>query len=190
MYLAGQLKFKRDRQSAPSVETMAGIGKRCSYLERRAESAERELKQIKLLRFLEKHIGDVEAGVVTGVTQVGVFVQLRKYLVDGLVRFDDMPDDWWEIDSRRVCVVGQRSGRRIAMGDRLDVQIAAVNIALRELNLMLAPTSSQATKRSPATKTSKRSPRQKTRKVGGGRSRTKNTGPKRSSKSPTRGRRR
>ncbi len=138
MYLEGKLRSRKDKTAAPSAQTLTETGKRCSYTERRAEAAERELKQVKVLRFLEKHIGDFEDGVVTGVTNVGVFVQLRQYLIDGLIRFADLPDDWWEISVRGGCIIGQRSGKRIAIGDQVRVQIAGVNLPARELDLVLA----------------------------------------------------
>jgi ribonuclease R len=137
MFLEGRLRGRGDRQSAPSADALADIGKRCSYTERRAESAERELRQVKLLRFLEKQVGAVEEGIVTDVTQLGLFVQLRRYQVDGLVRFEDLPGDWWEILPKEGCVRGQRSGQRIGIGDVIEVQIAGVDIAARELDLAI-----------------------------------------------------
>ena len=137
-YLAGELETRRGRRSTPSTETLTEIGTRCTYTEERAEAAERELRLIKILRFLETRVGAQEQGVVTGVTNVGVFVQLRKYLVDGLIRFSDLPDDWWDIDARAGCVVGQRSRKRIGIGDQIVVQIAGVDLASRELDLVLA----------------------------------------------------
>lgn len=137
-YLAGRLRTRKGRASAPSAETLAAVGGKCSVTERRAEAAERELRQVKVLRLLEKQLGNVEEGVVTGVTNVGVFVQLQKYLIDGLIRFEDLADDWWDINTRAGCVIGQQSGKRIAIGDQLRVQIAAVDLAARKLDLVLA----------------------------------------------------
>jgi ribonuclease R len=137
-YLTTGLKAKKHRDSAPSEEKLQAVGKHCTYTEHRAEDAERELRMVKTLQFLSKHLGDIEDGTVTGVTNVGIFVQLRKYLIDGLVRFDDMADDWWDLDPRGGCVIGQRSGRRIKIGDALRAQIAAVDLASRELKLVLA----------------------------------------------------
>lgn len=144
LYLTGRLKRPKDRKLAPSEETLLQVGKRSSYTERRAEAAERELRLVKMLRFLEGRLGEIEDGVVTGVTNIGVFVQLRKYLVDGLIRFDDLADDWWNVNTQGGYVVGERSGRRIGIGDVVKVQIAAVNMASRELNLVLAPGDAQA----------------------------------------------
>src|SRR5262249_35179238 len=72
----------------------------------------------------------------TGVTNVGVFVQLRKYLVDGLIRLDDMPDDWWDINPQGGYMIGQRTRRRVGIGNPVSVQIAAVDLAARELELV------------------------------------------------------
>jgi len=136
-HLAGRLRTAKQRASAPSEETLVAIGKRCTYTEQRAEDAERELRLVKILQFLAGRLGEIEDGIVTGVTNVGIFVQLRKYLIDGLLRFDDLADDWWELDPRGGCVYGQRSGRCIKIGDPLRVQIAAVDVAMRDLDLAL-----------------------------------------------------
>jgi ribonuclease R len=136
-YLDGKLDTKAGKEACPSSETLTDIGKRCSYTERRAEAAERELRQIKILRFLENHLGEIEEGVVTGVTNVGVFVQLRKYLIDGLVRFSDLPDDWWDVDAKAGCMVGQQSGTRVAIGDFVKVELAGVDVMSRELDLII-----------------------------------------------------
>ena len=160
MYLEGRLKTRRERKAAPSEETLTEVGRRCSYTERHAESAERELKLVKILRLLENRVGDIEAGVVTGVSNVGVFVQLKRYLIDGLIRFRDLPDDWWDIDVEGGCVVGRQRGVRIAIGDRLDVQIAAVDVTIRELDLALpagASTRGKRGKKSSSTTSTSRS---------------------------------
>ncbi len=138
LYLTGKLRGRKDRKSAPSEDTLLQIGKRCSYTERRAEDAERELRLVKMLRFLETRVGEVEEGVVTGVTNVGVFVQLRKYLVDGLIRMHDLPDDWWEVNPQGGYMIGQRTRQRIGIGHLVTVQIAGVDLAGRELDLVLA----------------------------------------------------
>jgi ribonuclease R len=139
MYLEGKLKTPRLRHGAPSEKTLSEIGRHCSYTERHAEAAERELRLIKILRLLEQRLGDIEEGVVTGVTRIGLFVQLRRYLVDGLVRFGDLPDDWWDVDVNAGCVVGRQREIRIGIGDILKVQIANVDITIRELDLAVPP---------------------------------------------------
>ena len=135
MHLRGRLKDKQGRRTVPRFSDLVEAGSHFSFTERRAEDAEREIKKVLVLQLLARRLGDEFDGIVTGVANVGVFVQLTEFLVDGLVRFADLPDDWWELDNRQGALIGQRSGRRIGVGDRLRVAIAGVDIAARELNL-------------------------------------------------------
>ncbi len=126
------------RAGVPTLEECVELGKHCSHTERRAEAAERELRLVHTLRLLERELGAEYGGVVTGVTNFGLFVQLDKYLIDGLLRFSDMSDDWWEVDAAAGCVVGQSSGQQFKIGDRLRVVSAAIKLPARELDLALA----------------------------------------------------
>jgi ribonuclease R len=136
-YVRGGFKKRRRRVEVPQLNACKELGVHCSRNERRAEAAERELKLVHILRLLEQRVGDEFEGIVTGVTNFGVFVQLPRYLVEGLLRFSDLPDDWWEVDSAAGCVIGQRTRRRLKIGDPVRVTIGAVDLADRELDLAL-----------------------------------------------------
>lgn len=146
-YLAGELGSRKDRRNAPSQASTVETGNHCSFTERRAEDAERELKKVLVLQLLAKRPGEVYHGIVTGVANIGVFVQISEFLVDGLIRFTHLPDDWWELDQRQGILYGQRTGRRIRIGDRLRVKIAGVNLAARELDLAPADAKAAPAKR-------------------------------------------
>jgi ribonuclease R len=137
-YVAGRLEGKGAVADQPSTSELKELGGHCSHQERRAEAAERELRLIKILRLLEDRVGEELAGVVTGVANFGIFVQLNEFHVDGLMKFDDLGDDWWEVDTTRGCVVGQRSGKRLSIGQSVKVAIAKVDISGRQLDLVLA----------------------------------------------------
>src|SRR5690606_28488242 len=111
------------------------IGKHISFTERRADDAERELRQVKILTLLKGRLGEAFRGVVTGITNFGIFVQLSEYLIDGLIRYEDLLDDWWDVDDRAGRVRGQRTGQVIGIGDVADVIVVNVDVARRELNL-------------------------------------------------------
>lgn len=136
-YLNGTLSAAKGKENQPNYQQLESLGNHCSTNERRAEGAERELKLVLILRLLEQHLGDEFKGVVTGVTNFGVFVQLEPWLVDGLLRFEDMEDDWWEVDPDRGCVIAERSGTRIAIGDTIQVTIAQIDIPDRRLDLSI-----------------------------------------------------
>jgi ribonuclease R len=123
---------------APDHDELAQLGKHISFTERRAEDAERELRQVKILRLLEGHLGEVFDGVVTGITNFGIFVQIQQYLIDGLIRYEDLLDDWWDVDERAGKIRGQRTGIRIGIGDAVKVLVVQVDLPRRELQLAIA----------------------------------------------------
>lgn len=123
---------------AAAAKALIDVGKQMSYLSRRAESAERELKQVKVLTLLSEEIGEEFEGVVTGVTNFGMFVQHPKYLTDGLLRIEDLGDDWWDVNTRTGRITGERSGDSFVLGSKLNVRIDQVDVSGRQLNLILA----------------------------------------------------
>ncbi len=124
-------------EDVPDVDELNEMGRRLSYNARRAESAESELRTVKVLQLLTEHVGDHFEGVVTGVTNFGLFVQHPKYLIDGLLRMEDLGDDWWEVDVKAGRVWGERTRQTFTMGTILKVQIAEVDVSARQLNLAL-----------------------------------------------------
>ncbi|NOX58205.1 MAG: ribonuclease R [Planctomycetes bacterium] len=136
-YVKGNLHTKAQIKSMPSDPELVELGAHCSRCERRAEAAERELRLVKIMRLLEARVGDQVPGVVTGVTNFGLYVQLREYLVDGLLRFEQLADDWWEVDTEHGCVIAEGSGKRIAIGQELQVSISLVDVAGRQISLAL-----------------------------------------------------
>ena len=123
--------------NVPDYNTLVRLARHLSFTERRAQDAERELRAVKVLDLLSQHIGDVIDGVVTGVNNSGVFVQSTRFLVEGQIRMNDLPPDYWIYDQRTACLRGQRSGRRITLGDLARVQIVAVNISSRRMEVRL-----------------------------------------------------
>ena len=89
-----------------------------------------------MLQLLAKKVGEEFDGVVTGVTNFGLFVQMPRFLVEGLITMDDLGDDWWQVDAQRGTVRGERSGKTYRIGDRCPVRIASVDVTARRLNLV------------------------------------------------------
>ena len=123
---------------ADDVSELTRLGEQCTTSERRAEATEDELREVLVLQFLQTKVGDEFEGVITGVTNFGLFVQSPQFLVEGLVRMQDLGDDWWEVEARYGQLRGERTGRRYRIGDLLRVRIAAVDVARRQLNLVPA----------------------------------------------------
>ncbi len=133
--LAEHCRGTLDARPPEDVAALVQLGEDCTAGEKRAEAAEAELRQVLLLQLLADRVGESFRGVVTGVTNFGIFVQSPKYLIEGLVRLEDLGDDWWEVSARYGHVRGERSGKTYRIGDVLEVRIAAVDIAKRQLNL-------------------------------------------------------
>jgi ribonuclease R len=113
---------------------LAEIGKRITFTEQRAEDAERELTNVLLLHMLGKKIGDELDCVVTGLTGFGVFVQSKKYGIDGLIQMSDLGSGQWKFDKRSQSITSQ-SGHNIRLGKSVKARIVSVNVPARQLNL-------------------------------------------------------
>jgi ribonuclease R len=128
-----------------SEEELAEIGRHATHTEVNAEMAERELRSFLVLQLLEGKVGETYAGVVTNVNPRGIFVQIDKYLVDGFIKSEDLPGDVtrdnlapsWRLDQRTGALVDQRSGRSFKFGDLVTVRIAGVDLARRQLDLVI-----------------------------------------------------
>ena len=124
-----------DDRPPENLSALTELGEKCSAAARRAEAAENELRETIVIGFLAEKIGQEYEGVITGVTNFGIFVQLRKFLIDGLVRLDDLGDDWWEVMPRYAQVKGERTGKTYRIGDIMNVRIARASASQRMLDL-------------------------------------------------------
>jgi ribonuclease R len=122
----------------PPGDGLRELGEHCSELERRAESAERELVKLKLLVFLSSRIGLELEGVVTGVEPYGLFVQGLELPVEGLLAAEALPDDVYRYERAGHLLTGRRRGNVFRLGDRLRVVVEAVDLERRTLDLRLS----------------------------------------------------
>jgi ribonuclease R len=131
-----------DRRTLDEGELIA-MGHHCTDTENEAEQAERELREFLVMQFLhDHHLGDEFRGVVTGVAFGGVFVSVERFLVEGLVHGQDLPQsssraDRWEISETTGRLHAGRSGASIGIGDIVTVQIVAVDLTSRHLDLRI-----------------------------------------------------
>lgn len=152
---ADRLQLGRDIMSlkkTPSEDDLVAVGKHATMREVNAEAAEKELKKFLILQLLEKHVGEAFSGVVTGISNRGIFVQIDKFLADGFIKSEDLPGDTtrgmgaptWKIDQKSGALVDIRSGRSFNFGDLLTVKIGKVDLARRQLDLFVDETANRA----------------------------------------------
>ena len=109
-----------------------------SMLERRAEKASRQVEQVLICTYLKTKIGSTMDGVVTGVTDFGLFVNLEPYFISGLLHVSDLPDDQYHFLPDRNALKGKRRGGIYKLGQTIKVKIAAIFPLERKINLVIS----------------------------------------------------
>lgn len=121
-----------------SRDRMEKLSEQCSHRSRRAEEAERDvLDRLKAI-FMEQHIGDKFKGLVTGVTSFGLFVELQKNHVNGLVHITSLPNDYYHFDPVVHRLTGDRTGKVFQLAQKVTVKVMAVNVDDRKIDFELA----------------------------------------------------
>ena len=109
-----------------------------SMLERRAEKASRQVEQVLICSYLKTKIGSTMNGVVTGVTDFGLFINLEPYFISGLLHVSDLPNDRYHYLSDRNALKGKRRGGIYKLGQKIKVKIAAISPLERKITLTIS----------------------------------------------------
>ena len=97
-----------------------------SERERASVECEREVDDMKMAEYMEKHIGEVFNGVISGVMSFGIFVELENK-IEGLVRVEDLKDDYYTYDESTFSLIGQKNKRGYRLGDEVTVEVKAAS---------------------------------------------------------------
>ena len=109
-----------------------------SDMETVAANAERASIKYKQVEFMSAHLGETFDGVISGVTEWGIYVELTANKCEGMIPIRDLDDDYYVFDEKNYCLVGRRHHRRYQLGDELRVQIAKTNLDKKQLDFALA----------------------------------------------------
>ena len=120
-------------------EQMQKLSEQCSHRSRRAEEAERDVNDRLKAIFMERHIGDEFKGQVTGVTSFGLFVEITRNHVSGLVHITSLPNDYYHFDPVVHRLTGDRSGKVFQLAQKVTVRVMAVNVEDRKIDFELVP---------------------------------------------------
>jgi ribonuclease R len=124
--------------ATPTSEILQRAAQAASFCERKAMEVEREVVDLYRAYFMRDRVGDVLEGAISGVTSFGVFVVADEPFVEGLVRTDYLaPDDFYDYDESACRLIGRRSGKIFALGDRVKVEVLQVSVARRRIELRL-----------------------------------------------------
>jgi ribonuclease R len=122
------------------TESLLEIGMRISATERRAESAGWAVDAWLKCEYVAPRVGETFDGIVMGVTEFGLFVELQGFYVQGLLHISELGSDYFQYQPQSLALVGERSGRRFTLGDRLSVVLVDVVPEEGKLDLRLDPT--------------------------------------------------
>ncbi|MEQ8484482.1 MAG: ribonuclease R [Pseudomonadales bacterium] len=127
----------RGEPAPMSDDRLAATGEQASMTERRAESVAWGVEGWLKCEYVAERVGQDFDGVVMGVTEFGLFVELTGFYVQGLVHISALGQDYFRFDQAGMCLVGDRSGRRFGLGDELRVTLQEVQPAVGKVDLTL-----------------------------------------------------
>ncbi|MEK9160796.1 MAG: ribonuclease R [Patescibacteria group bacterium] len=132
-YVSGDPVSKKD------MEDFERLAVHSSEREVSAAEAERDSVKMKQVEFLAERIGEEFDGVISGVTDRGLYVELNETRADGMVRISAIGNDYYTYDEKRYRLVGERTKKEYALGDPIKVKLTAARVMERELDFELVP---------------------------------------------------
>ena len=117
---------------------MLQYGEHCSMTERRADDATRDVMAWLKCEYMQSQVGEVYAGSISAVTGFGIFVELDEVYVEGLVHVTALPGDYYQFDAAKQRLVGERTRRKFALGDRVAVQVVRVDLDERKIDFEMS----------------------------------------------------
>ncbi|RBQ02393.1 ribonuclease R [Pedobacter miscanthi] len=110
-----------------------------SAMEKRAADAERASVKYKQAEYLENNIGTEYKGIISGVTEWGMYVEIEENKCEGMIRLRDISDDFYVLDEKNYCIIGQRKKRKYQLGDEVMIRVKKVDLSKRQIDFTLIP---------------------------------------------------
>lgn len=119
-------------------EHLSEMCRHASTREKVATEAERETVKVMQVEYMRQHVGDEFEGIISGVMQYGIFIELNDILVEGMLHVRDLNDDYYSYDEKQYSLIGEKRGHRYRLGDTITVTVAKVNPERRQIDFVLA----------------------------------------------------
>ncbi|RJE71681.1 ribonuclease R [Reichenbachiella sp. MSK19-1] len=129
------LQHYLSKKKSPKAEEYKEICRHTSEREKRASDAERASIKFKQVEFMQSVENKPFEGVISGVTEFGIFVEITETKCEGMVRAASMTDDFYEFDEKNYCMIGKRNKRVFTLGDKVTVMVVATDINRRTIDL-------------------------------------------------------
>lgn len=118
--------------------TLEAQSKHCSDMEQVAANAERDSIKYKQVEFMSDKLGKVYDGVVSGVTEWGIYVEINENKCEGMIPIRELDDDFYELDEKNYRLVGRRTRREYRLGQPVTIKVAKANLERRQLDFIFA----------------------------------------------------
>jgi len=125
------------KKYALSGAALDDAGEHFSQTERRADEASRSVTTWLKCHYMQQHLGEEFVGIISAVTEFGLFVTLKDLYVDGMIHISQLGDDFFIYDPASQTLIGQNRGQIFGLGDELNIKVAAVNLAERKIDFEL-----------------------------------------------------
>ena len=120
-----------------NIDKLEDQCKHSSSMEQLAANAERASIKYKQVEFLADHLGEVYDGVISGVTEWGLYVELDSNKCEGMVPIRDLTDDYYEFDEKNYSIVGRHTNTRYRLGDKITIQVARANLDRKQIDFAI-----------------------------------------------------
>jgi ribonuclease R len=108
-----------------------------SQMEKRAADAERMFIKYKQAEYLQDNVGQEFTGIISGVTEWGIYVEIIENKCEGMVRLRDIDDDFYVLDPVNYCIIGQRKKRKYQLGDEVKIRVRKVDLSKKQIDFQL-----------------------------------------------------
>ncbi len=123
--------------NSKNAEEFENMCNHASEMERKSVEAERASIKYKQVEFMSDKIGEIYEGIISGVVEWGLYVELTENKCEGLVHIRNLDDDFYEYDDENYCMTGRHSGRVFQLGDTVNVEIYRANLEKKQLDFLL-----------------------------------------------------
>jgi len=119
------------------AETYEKMSVHSSQMEKKAADAERASVKYKQAEYLQNQIGTVFTGIISGVTEWGMYVEIEENKCEGMIRLRDISDDFYTLDEKNYAIIGQRKKKIYQLGDEVQIKVKSVDLTKKQIDFSL-----------------------------------------------------
>ncbi len=131
------LQYYLDGGTSVNAEHYETLCAHTSLMEKKAADAERASIKYKQAEFLQDNIGQNYIGVISGLTEWGMYVEIIENNCEGMIRLRDISDDFYTLDEKNYCIIGQKKKKVYQLGDEVKIKVKRVDLAKRQIDFTL-----------------------------------------------------